>query len=115
MADGTVGTVDLSWSVGVPNKAYLEIYGDTGTALLDLEGLSFKFKTWSEWQRIPNRASVSEEFARQIDHFIEAVVSGRTSVVGNAEGLRSQKILDAAYRSVNARTKADAYAVPQSR
>jgi perosamine synthetase len=115
MSDGTVGTIDLSWSVGVPTKAYLEIYGDTGTALLDLEGLSFKFKTWSEWQRIANRASVAEEFGRQISHFVEAVVSGRCSVVGNAEGVRSQKILDAAYRSVNAlrKTNVDAVLQPQ--
>jgi len=114
MADGIVGTVDLSWSVGVPSKAYLEIYGDIGTALLDAEGVTYKFKSWSEWQRIPNRATAAQEFARQIDHFVNAVSTGRAPVVGNADGLSSQKILDAAYRSVEESSRTDAEPVLQA-
>jgi len=115
LQDGIVGTIDLSWSVGVPSKAYLEIYGDTGTALLDLEGVSYKFKTWTDWQRIANQTPIPAEFARQIDHFVDAIGSGRPSVVANADGLNTQRILGAAYRSVDSRAKADAGAVLQSR
>jgi perosamine synthetase len=100
LADGTVGTIDLSWSVGVPSKTYLEIYGEDGTALLDLDGLTYKFKTWSEWRRVPNRASVPQAFGRQIDHFVEAIASGRPLVVGSGEGVMSQRVIEAAYRSI---------------
>jgi perosamine synthetase len=102
LASGTVGTIDLSWSVGVPLKAYLEIYGEDGTALLDADGLSYKFKTWSEWRRTPNDASARQAFSRQIDHFVEAIVSGGPLVVSNGEGVKSQEFIDAAYRSLAA-------------
>lgn len=115
LVGGTVGTIDLSWSVGVPTKAYLEIYGDTGTALLDIEGLSYKFKTWTDWQRIANHTTISAEFARQIDHFVDAIASGRPTVVANSDGLETQRVLEAAYRSVDARAKTDLKPVLQSR
>lgn len=100
LPNGTVGTIDLSWSVGVPCKTYLEIYGEDGTALLDWEGLSYKFKTWSQWKRVPNSSTIPQAFARQIDHFLEAMASGRPLVVGDEHGLKSQEVIDAAYRSV---------------
>ncbi len=100
LSDGTVGTIDLSWSVGVPNRSYLEIYGDEGTAFLDLDGLTYKFKSWSEWRTVKNGASGREEFARQIDHFVEAMTSGSPQVVGNGDGFMSQQVIESAYRSI---------------
>lgn len=105
LADGTVGTIDLSWSLAVPSKTYLEIYGEDGTALLDLEGLSYRFKTWSEWRRVPNGATVQEEFGRQIDHFVESIESGVPRTVSNGEGLMSQQVIEAAYRSIATKNK----------
>ena len=51
LANSAVGTSDLSWSLRIPARSYLEIYGEDGTATLDAEGVSYRFKTWSEWKR----------------------------------------------------------------
>src|SRR5439155_23524324 len=48
LENGAIGSIDLSWSSSTPAKAYLEIYGEEGSALLDGKGLTYKFKTWSE-------------------------------------------------------------------
>ena len=45
LIDGSAGTTDMSWSIAVSSRAYLEIYGEDGTARLDGEGISYKFKT----------------------------------------------------------------------
>lgn len=96
---GAVGTCDLSWSFSVPSKTYLEIYGEDGTVLLDLDGITYKFNTWNEWKRISNQINGKEAFARQIDHFVGAI-SQKPTIVKNEDGPKSQMIIDAAYESV---------------
>ncbi len=100
LENGILGTVDLSWSASVPSRTYLEIYGEDGAALLDLQGIAYKFKTWDEWKRIPNKANYKEAFSRQINHFVDSLITKRPAVLGNGEGSRSQVVIEAAYKSV---------------
>jgi predicted dehydrogenase len=99
MENGSFGTVDLSWNMSVPSRTYLEIYGEDGTALLDAEGVTYKFKTWNEWKRIPNRTSIKEAFSRQTNHFVNSIASKKPMVLNAEDGLKSQRIIDAAYKS----------------
>ncbi len=97
---GIVGVVDLSWSMPVPSAAYLEIYGADGAALLDLEGISYRFKNWNQWKRIHNQLDVKEAFARQVDYFISSILGAAPKVLGNGEGVKSQAVIAAAYESI---------------
>ena len=101
MENQTVGTGDLSWCVRVPPRSYLEIYGDAGAASLDSDGISYKFKTYSEWKRVANQVDVKGAFARQIDYFVDAVRGHNPLGLGNGEGVASQRIVAAAYESVD--------------
>ena len=98
----TVGTSDLSWSVPIPARSYLEIYGEDGAASLDSEGISYRFKTWSEWKREPNQVDVKGAFARQMHYFIDAALGQNPLALGNGEGVASQRVIEAAYQSVAA-------------
>ena len=100
LKNGTRGVIDLSWSAPIPSKAYLEIYGEDGTALLDLQGISYKFKTWDEFKRIPNKLTVKQAFALQIDHFVECILGQAPSIVHNEDGLKAQMAIESAYASV---------------
>ncbi len=104
LANGIVGSIDLSWRVGTPSEVYLEIYGEDGTARLDLKGVSYKFKSWPDWRRVPNASGPQEGFGRQINHFVDAIASGGPVLFGAAEGVRSQEVIEAAYRSLVERT-----------
>ena len=105
LTGGAVGAIDLSWSVAVPSRAYLEIYGADGTALLDPEGISYRLKSWNEWKRVSNRVGIQEAFARQINHFIDALRGRPPSIVRNGEGLASQAVITAAYESIKQNRK----------
>jgi len=105
LAGGAVGVVDLSWSVAVPSQSYLEIYGEDGTALLDPEGMSYRLKSLNEWKRVSNRVGIQEAFARQINHFIDALRGQPPSIVGNGEGVASQAVITAAYESIEQNRK----------
>jgi predicted dehydrogenase len=100
MENGAFGSVDLSWSSSNPAKTYLEIYGEDGSALLDSEGLTYRFKTWHEWKRVPNEATGPAAFARQIDHFVESIARKSSTRVNNTDGLISQALIEAAYQSL---------------
>lgn len=100
MRDGTLGVVDLGWSIAVPSPRYLEIYGSEGTAFLDTAGLSYRLKTWNEWKSVPNKLDARASFARQITHFVDTILGVSPGAFGNGEGLRSQIIIEAAYASL---------------
>ena len=102
LANGGVVTMDMSWSLPVPSRAYLEIYGDQGAALLDFEGLSYRLQNWQEWKRIPNTLPVREAFARQINHFVAVIAGQAPSVTVPADGLHAQRLITAAYASAHA-------------
>jgi dTDP-4-amino-4,6-dideoxygalactose transaminase/predicted dehydrogenase len=98
--DGNLGVVDLGWSIAVPSPRYLEIYGSEGTAFLDADGLSYRLKTWNQWKRVPNQLDARGSFARQITHFVDAISRTVPESGGDREGLKSQIIIEAAYRSL---------------
>jgi perosamine synthetase len=104
LANGCVGTADLSWSASVPSRSYFEAYGEDGAMLLDWQGVACKYKTWSDWKRIDNKLTVKDAFARQIDHFVRAIHDGQASILGNGAGLQSQLVIDAAYESLKTQT-----------
>ena len=105
LKNGPVGNIDLSWSTSVPSKTYLEIYGEDGTVLLDLKGLTYKFKSWDEWKRISHEMGMKEGFIRQINHFVDALNGKSPYVVVNEDGLKTQILIDEVYHSVMAEQK----------
>ena len=100
LKSGLAGTVDVSWAAWVTPSSYLEIYGEEGAILLDLTGVTVKYKTWSDWKKIPNKGSIADGFARQIDHFVEAIQNNQTTVIDAEAGLKAQRVIEAAYRSI---------------
>jgi len=84
----------------LPSKTYLEIYGEEGTLLLDFEGLSYKYKTWDEWKRIPNQVTMKEAFARQMEHFVQVIQGIEPKITNLEDGIRSQELIDKAYSSL---------------
>ena len=104
LANGCVGTADLSWSASVPSDSYFEAYGEDGAMRLDWQGLACRYRTWNDWKRIDNKLTMKDTFARQIDHFVEAIHGGQAPVLGNGEGLKSQLVIDAAYESLKTHT-----------
>lgn len=107
LESGCFGTVDVSWDISVPSNAYLEIFGEDGSAFLDIEGVTYKLKTWNEWKRINNRATMKEAFSRQVDHFANAIITRKPTVLTNEDGLKTQIVIDAAYKSLKKNSPVD--------
>ena len=81
-------------------RSYLEIYGENGAALLDFDGISYRYQAWNEWKRVSNGVNVKGAFSRQMDHFVDAILTKSPTTVSNADGEKSQIVIEAAYASV---------------
>ena len=99
LKNGAQGVIDLSWSSAVPSKSYLEIYGEEGTILLDLSGLRYKFKTWDDFNYLPNQTSIKDAFAMQINHFVDAIDGILPTVTTVEDGPKAQELIEEIYRS----------------
>jgi len=97
LANGTKGVIDLSWSLAVPSKSYLEIYGEEGTVLLEPTGVRYKFRNWDDFKYIPNQTTVKDAFVRQIDHFVNAVGPVGPVITTLEDGLKAQALIDQTY------------------
>jgi dTDP-4-amino-4,6-dideoxygalactose transaminase/predicted dehydrogenase len=102
---GTQGTASLSWTIPLPSKTYLEIYGEEGTAVLDFHSLSYKLKTWDDWKHVPSPRDMKGAFDIQINHFVDAVAGKPATVVTNEDGLKIQQLIEAAYESLEQKDK----------
>ena len=103
---GAAVSIDLSWAVAAPPNAYLEIYGDQGTAALDYQGLTYRLGTWSEWKRLSNTNDGKKAFAKQIDHFTDVIRSAAPCTVPASAGVRAQQLIEVAYASINSGNRA---------
>ncbi|MEO8521316.1 MAG: Gfo/Idh/MocA family oxidoreductase, partial [Acidobacteriota bacterium] len=101
LRSGAAVSIDLSWAVATPPTAYLEIYGDQGTAALDYGGLTYRLATWSESKRSANTNDGKKAFARQIDHFADILHGAEPSEVRATAGVRAQQLIELAYASIN--------------
>lgn len=99
LARGGVLTIVMSWSLPVPARHYLELYGTQGTALLELGALTYRLHTWPEWKHVAGMP-VKNGFARQVEHFVAAVRGCTPTITTLADGVEAQRLVDAAYRSL---------------
>ena len=106
LRSGAAVAIDLSWAVATPPNAYLEIYGDQGTAALDYGGLTYRLASWSEWKRASNTGDGKKAFAQQINHFTDILGGAEPSVVPETAGVRAQQLIEVAYASINSASRA---------
>jgi perosamine synthetase len=100
LQNGASGTIDVSWTMPAPSDTYMEIYAQEGTLLLDFDGLSYKFKNWDEYKRIPNKRPAKQAFNEQLDHFVRCIGGAKPSVITIDDGLQAQILIEKAYQSL---------------
>lgn len=101
-ADGTTATIDCSWSAPDTYPSWggltLTVHGETGSARFDAFGERLElFDDTAGAVSWPDFGADLD--ALLLDEFLDAVRSGRQGYPDGAAGLRTQAIVQAAYRS----------------
>ena len=95
MESGALVSIDLSWSVPVPSDHYLEVYGSEGT--ITLPPLRYKRKDEIKWSEYKTKQE--DVFAKETTHFVNCILGKEKPIVSGLDGLRTQEVIDAAYKS----------------
>lgn len=95
MESGALVTIDLSWSIPISSQYYLELYGSEGT--ITSPPLRYKRKGDTEWSEYKTREE--DIFAKETAHFVNCILGKGKPIVDGLDGLRTQEVVDAAYKS----------------
>ena len=98
--DGTLGHVDLSWSIDKGLPTYINIYGSQGTLLVGWKESKFKRYGDHEWTVFGKGYSKLGAFQRQIENFSAAIHGREALIVTPEDALASVEAIDAAYRAL---------------
>lgn len=96
---GVIGVLTCSWVTPV-SEAEVRIYGTEGEAVIDYGqggGLRYKLAGDADWTQVPFDGP--DRFARQAEHFLQAVATGSQPAVGANDGIQVMKVIEQAYRS----------------
>lgn len=97
---GTLGSIDLSWSVGREMDAYLTLYGTEGILQVGWQGSRYR-RTGSDWVPFGAGYDKVQAFQAQIRNFVRAVRGEEEMAITLADALASVEVVETAYRALH--------------
>lgn len=97
-ADGAIGVIDAGWSTPYAVNV-IEIYGEKGAAIVDYDRNQLRYRTdgMKAWRTVKPKGP--DRFTLEIRHFVDCVRGASRPQVTGEDGLKAQRIIEAAYRS----------------
>jgi len=97
-ADGAIGAIDAGWSTPYGVNV-IEIYGEKGAAIVDYDRNQLRYRTdnMKGWRTVKPKGP--DRFTLEIRHFVDCVRGASQPQVTGEDGLKAQRIIEAAYRS----------------
>ncbi len=97
---GTIGSVDLSWSINNNAETYINIYGTEGIILVGWQGSRYKQEGSPRWTEFGSGYNKVAAFSGQINNFIGTVRGTEQPLISPEAALASVQVIEAAYRSM---------------
>ena len=95
---GTLGSIDLSWSVRKETDAYVRIHGTQGTLEIGWRGSRWK-STDGEWQAFGSGYDKIAAFQSQLQNFVASITTEARPVINDTDAMASVVVIDCAYQS----------------
>ena len=95
---GTLGSIDLSWSIRKETDAYVRLHGTQGTLEVGWRGSRWK-STDGEWQAFGSGYDKIAAFRSQIENFVAAITTEAAAVINDTDAIASVMVIDCAYQS----------------
>jgi predicted dehydrogenase len=96
-AGGTLGSVDLSWSINKNLESYINIYGTHGAISVGWRESKFVQANKREWTVFGSGYDKVQAFRSQIDNFARAIRGEETLLINADDALASVEVIEAAY------------------
>lgn len=97
---GTMGSIDLSWSLHKPQPNYISIYGSHGTVQVGWKQSCYRRASDDDWIVFGKGYDKREAFTNQINNFAFAIRGEQTLLINQADALASVEVIEAAYQAL---------------
>jgi predicted dehydrogenase len=97
---GTLGSIDLSWSINKESPHYLGVYGTQGTLLVGWKGSRYRQDGNANWVSFGAGYDKVAAFRAQIENFVATTRGQAAPLITPGDALASVRVVEAAYQSV---------------
>ena len=98
--DGTVASIDLSWSFDKGTPWYIRIYGSEGSLRIGWQGSEFRQRDRTEWVPFGEGYDKFHAFDQQLANFVATIRDEAEPLIGPEAAIESVRVVQAAYRSM---------------
>jgi predicted dehydrogenase len=99
-ADGSMGTIDLSWSIDKAVDAYIGIYGSEGTIQVGWRNSRYRRAADGDWVTFGDGYDKVGAMSAQVRNFCRAVAGEEQLLITADDAIASVDVVAAAYRSM---------------
>jgi predicted dehydrogenase len=98
--NGTLATVDTSWSMSDASRDYVQISCAVGSIVIGWKESGYRRLPDGDWVRFGHGYSKLRAIQRQTENFARAVLGEETLLISQDDQLASVEVISAAYRSL---------------
>lgn len=97
---GTMGNIDLSWSLNKVRADFISLYGSKGTLSVGWKESKYKLADQKEWTVFGNGYDKVAAFGNQIKNFGAAILGTEELIITPADAIASVRVIETAYAAL---------------
>ena len=97
--DGTMASLDLSWSIHKESPYYIHVYGTAGTLEVGWKGSRYRQSEKVDWVPFGSGYDKFQAVGAQLSNFIDVMQGKATAVITTEDALESVRVIQRAYKS----------------
>jgi predicted dehydrogenase len=97
---GTMGTIDLSWTIHKERESFLDLFGEKGTIRIGWKESKYKTARSTDWTVFGPGYDKVQAFRENLGNFARHLRDGETLRVTPADALANVTAIDAGYKSL---------------
>ncbi|MCA9084348.1 MAG: Gfo/Idh/MocA family oxidoreductase [Planctomycetaceae bacterium] len=99
-ASGTMGSIDLSWSMNKVQPHFISLYGSKGTLLVGWQESRYRCNGDADWTVFGKGYDKVAAFSNQLRNFIGAINGEEELIINSTDALASVRTVETAYRAL---------------
>lgn len=99
-ADGTIGSIDLSWSIHKEDPYFIDIYGTEGMLQVGWKGSRYRQSEKLDWVNFGSGYDKVDAVGAQLSNFIDTVNGKEKPLISIEDAMESVRVIQRAYATV---------------
>jgi predicted dehydrogenase len=97
--DGTMASVDISWSIHKESPYYIHIYGTEGTLEVGWKGSRYRESEKLDWVAFGTGYDKLQAVGAQLANFVDVIAGKAQPLISAEDAIESVRVIQCAYRT----------------